>query len=89
MSTLRLNITIELLDDRQLGIEPNDEWERARADLLRGLDAARATFAAQPLPMNPFDGPPWPELCDVPGLGVHVLLDHGPSPAAADDKTNA
>jgi len=52
MSTLRLNITIELLDDRQLGIEPNDEWERARADLLRGLDAARATFAAQPLPMK-------------------------------------
>lgn len=74
MSRPVLNITIELLDDRPLRETAPDGWEAARADLLRGLDAARAHFAAQPLPMNPFSGPPWPEHQNPPGVVVRWLL---------------
>lgn len=75
MSKLSLHVTVELLDDRQLGAaEPSPEWEHARADLLRGLDAARAAIAAQPLPMNPFGGPSWPEHPNPAGLVVRWLL---------------
>jgi hypothetical protein len=41
MSKLKLHVTIELLDDRRLGIDTPDGWEAARDDLLRGRDALR------------------------------------------------
>lgn len=69
-----LHVTVELLDDRGLDEDSTDGWEEARAQLLCGLDAARASFAAQPLPMNPFTGPPWPEHANPPGLAVRWLL---------------
>ncbi|MCU1277418.1 MAG: hypothetical protein JWM53_964 [bacterium] len=77
MSKLKLHITIELQGDRPLRVDTPDGWEEARADLLRGLDAARAALGAQPLPMNPFTGPTWPKVPNPPGLAVGWRLESG------------
>lgn len=47
MSKLTLHITIELLDHPSL--DDVEGREAARIELLRGLDAARASIMAQPL----------------------------------------
>lgn len=67
-SKLTLHITIELLDPDLHGVEGQ---VAARAELLRGLDAARASIAGQPLQPNDCGL----LLPTVPGVAVRWRVD--------------